>query len=246
MIRMPSAERLSAISSSRPRILEIRTPCSGVISYSVTVGPTVALMVLISIPKLRSVLIIFILIGILLCHIDGRFGIVIMLHQVNGRIMIFSKSRQGVIRLYFPDRDTLHPPLSPPQDRTFSSCRPDAGMAETVSDGGVSIVISTSSSSFSLAVRLYALRHLPGRALSREHPSSSLLFRLLPEPSFLLLFPHQKPFPPLPAISSLYSPESVNSSELHWICRFRLSSLCFRKLRLKSFLNQITVRAPDK
>ena len=58
MIRMPSAERLSAISSSRPRILEIRTPCSGVISYSVTVGPTVALMVLISIPKLRSVLII--------------------------------------------------------------------------------------------------------------------------------------------------------------------------------------------
>lgn len=36
----------------------MRTPCSGVISYSVTVGPTVALMVLISIPKLRRVLII--------------------------------------------------------------------------------------------------------------------------------------------------------------------------------------------
>ena len=58
MIRIPSAERLNAISSSKPRILEIRTPCSGVISYRVTVGPTVALIVLISIPKLRNVLMI--------------------------------------------------------------------------------------------------------------------------------------------------------------------------------------------
>ena len=32
IIRIPNAERLRAISSSSPRILEIRTPCSGVIS----------------------------------------------------------------------------------------------------------------------------------------------------------------------------------------------------------------------
>ena len=42
-----------------------------------------------------------ILIGILLCHIDSRFGIVIMLHQVNGRIMIVFQVKTRVIRLYF-------------------------------------------------------------------------------------------------------------------------------------------------
>ena len=42
MIRMPSAERLSAMSSSRFLMREMRTPAAGTISYSVTVGPTVA------------------------------------------------------------------------------------------------------------------------------------------------------------------------------------------------------------
>ena len=44
MIRIPSAARLSAISSSRFLIREIRTPAAGTISYKVTVGPTVALI----------------------------------------------------------------------------------------------------------------------------------------------------------------------------------------------------------
>ena len=42
IIRIPSAARLSAISSSRFLILLIRTPGAGTISYKVTVGPTVA------------------------------------------------------------------------------------------------------------------------------------------------------------------------------------------------------------
>ena len=42
MIRIPSAARLNAMSSSRFFILEIRTPAAGMISYNVTVGPTVA------------------------------------------------------------------------------------------------------------------------------------------------------------------------------------------------------------
>ena len=54
MILMPNAERLSAMSSSRLRIFEILTPCAGVISYRVIVGPTVAFMLLISTPKLRN------------------------------------------------------------------------------------------------------------------------------------------------------------------------------------------------
>jgi 23S rRNA G2069 N7-methylase RlmK/C1962 C5-methylase RlmI len=49
-----SAERLRAMSSSRLRIFEIRTPSAGVISYRVIVGPTLALIELISMPKLRS------------------------------------------------------------------------------------------------------------------------------------------------------------------------------------------------
>jgi len=49
MIRMPSAERLRAISSSRFLILEIRTPGAGIISYKVTVGPIVARILMISI-----------------------------------------------------------------------------------------------------------------------------------------------------------------------------------------------------
>ena len=49
MIRMPSAAKLKAISSSKFFIFEIRTPGAGIISYSVTVGPTVALILEISI-----------------------------------------------------------------------------------------------------------------------------------------------------------------------------------------------------
>ncbi len=44
IIRMPSAARERAISSSRFLILEMRIPASGTISYSVTVGPIVALI----------------------------------------------------------------------------------------------------------------------------------------------------------------------------------------------------------
>jgi hypothetical protein len=44
MIRMPNADKLSAISSSRFLMREILMPASGTISYSVTVGPIVALM----------------------------------------------------------------------------------------------------------------------------------------------------------------------------------------------------------
>ena len=44
MIRIPSAESDNAMSSSRFFIFEIRTPASGIISYKVTVGPIVALM----------------------------------------------------------------------------------------------------------------------------------------------------------------------------------------------------------
>ena len=54
MIRMPRAERLRAISSSNERTLAIRTPGARVISYRVMVGPTVALMLAISTPKLRN------------------------------------------------------------------------------------------------------------------------------------------------------------------------------------------------
>ncbi len=50
MIRIPSAERLNAISSSRFLIFEMRTPAAGIISYKVTVGPTVAFIFSISIP----------------------------------------------------------------------------------------------------------------------------------------------------------------------------------------------------
>ena len=57
MIRIPNADKLSAMSSSRLRILEIRTPSAGVISYNVIVGPTLALIELISMPKLRNTLI---------------------------------------------------------------------------------------------------------------------------------------------------------------------------------------------
>ena len=51
---MPKADRLSAISASKPRIRLILTPSAGVISYSVIVGPTVALIRLIFTPKLLS------------------------------------------------------------------------------------------------------------------------------------------------------------------------------------------------
>jgi len=49
MMRMPRAERLRAISSSRFLIFTIRIPGAGTISYSVTVGPMVALILVISI-----------------------------------------------------------------------------------------------------------------------------------------------------------------------------------------------------
>ena len=42
IILIPSAAKLSDISSSRFFILEILTPASGTISYNVMVGPTVA------------------------------------------------------------------------------------------------------------------------------------------------------------------------------------------------------------
>ena len=51
-----SADKLNAISSSKFLIFEIRTPSAGVISYNVMVGPTLALIELISIPKLRKTL----------------------------------------------------------------------------------------------------------------------------------------------------------------------------------------------
>ncbi|MBA7548336.1 hypothetical protein ES705_40788 [subsurface metagenome] len=44
IILMPSADRLSAISSSRFLIFDILTPGAGTISYKVTVGPIVALI----------------------------------------------------------------------------------------------------------------------------------------------------------------------------------------------------------
>ena len=44
IIRIPSADSESAISSSRFFILDIRIPASGTISYKVTVGPMVAFM----------------------------------------------------------------------------------------------------------------------------------------------------------------------------------------------------------
>ena len=49
MMRIPRALKLSAMSSSSDLILLIRIPASGTISYSVTVGPTVALILAISI-----------------------------------------------------------------------------------------------------------------------------------------------------------------------------------------------------
>ena len=52
IIRIPKADRLSAMSSSRLRIFETRMPSSSVISYSVMVGPTVAVMVRTCTPKL--------------------------------------------------------------------------------------------------------------------------------------------------------------------------------------------------
>ena len=55
MMRMPRAARLSAMSSSRPRILLTRTPSCGTISNSVTVGPTCTMISLISIPYLLKV-----------------------------------------------------------------------------------------------------------------------------------------------------------------------------------------------
>ena len=44
MILIPRAESDNAISSSKFLIFEILTPASGMISYRVTVGPIVALM----------------------------------------------------------------------------------------------------------------------------------------------------------------------------------------------------------
>ena len=50
MIRIPKAARLSAISSSRFLILAILTPSAGIISYRVTVGPTVAFILEMAMP----------------------------------------------------------------------------------------------------------------------------------------------------------------------------------------------------
>ena len=54
IIRMPSAARLRAMSSSRFLIFDILMPSAGVISYNVMVGPTVAIIVFICTPKLLS------------------------------------------------------------------------------------------------------------------------------------------------------------------------------------------------
>ncbi|MNI15694.1 hypothetical protein D3C81_1587370 [compost metagenome] len=48
IIRIPSAARLKAMSSSRFLIFDIRTPGFGIISYRVTVGPIVAFILSIS------------------------------------------------------------------------------------------------------------------------------------------------------------------------------------------------------
>ena len=54
IIRTPRAESRRAMSSSRLRILVMRIPSAGVISYRVIVGPTVALISRMSMPKLLS------------------------------------------------------------------------------------------------------------------------------------------------------------------------------------------------
>ena len=56
IIRIPSAPRERAMSSSNVLILAILTPDAGVTSYNVTVGPTVAVISVISTPKVESVL----------------------------------------------------------------------------------------------------------------------------------------------------------------------------------------------
>ena len=61
IIRIPIAAKLSAISSSKFLIFEIRTPWAGVISYKVIVGPTVARILLICTPKSFNTLIILFL-----------------------------------------------------------------------------------------------------------------------------------------------------------------------------------------
>ena len=50
MIRMPKAAKLKAMSSSRFLIFEILTPAAGTISYKVTVGPMVALILSMAMP----------------------------------------------------------------------------------------------------------------------------------------------------------------------------------------------------
>ena len=50
MIRMPKAAKLKAMSSSRFLIFEMRTPAAGTISYKVTVGPMVALILSMAMP----------------------------------------------------------------------------------------------------------------------------------------------------------------------------------------------------
>ena len=54
MMRIPSAARLNAISSSKFLILLILVPSAGTISYNVIVGPIVAFILLISTPKFPS------------------------------------------------------------------------------------------------------------------------------------------------------------------------------------------------
>ena len=54
IILIPKADNERAISSSKFLILEIRIPASGTISYSVTVGPIVALIFAVSYTHLPS------------------------------------------------------------------------------------------------------------------------------------------------------------------------------------------------
>ena len=72
MILIPNAARLNAISSSRCLILFILIPAAGVISNSVIVGPTVAVIDVISIPKFLNVwMILFLLASCSLSSTDG-------------------------------------------------------------------------------------------------------------------------------------------------------------------------------
>ena len=73
IIRIPRAAKLRAISSSKFLIFEILTPGSGTISYSVTVGPIVALISWIPILKFSKVSTILFLFSSSSCRVTVTF-----------------------------------------------------------------------------------------------------------------------------------------------------------------------------